>query len=167
MIDVPLQLEIEQFLYREARLMDEGRLHEWLELFSDDLRYWVPIRETLQNNPEGIYDENEIAVAHMDDDKRSLTLRVKRLDTGLAHAETPASRVRHMIANVEVERLEDSRLLARSNFLIFQGRREHSEFLFSGKREDTLVLEDGSWRITRRKVLLDHTVLPRAISIFF
>ncbi len=36
--------EVEQFLYREARLLDERRFHEWLELFADDVRYWMPVR---------------------------------------------------------------------------------------------------------------------------
>jgi 3-phenylpropionate/cinnamic acid dioxygenase small subunit len=36
--------EVEQFLYREARLLDERRFHEWLELFTDDVRYWMPVR---------------------------------------------------------------------------------------------------------------------------
>ena len=36
--------EVEQFLYREARLLDERRFHEWLELFTEDVRYWMATR---------------------------------------------------------------------------------------------------------------------------
>ena len=41
-----LTFEAEEFLYREASLLDERRLDEWLELVSDDIHYWMPIRRT-------------------------------------------------------------------------------------------------------------------------
>jgi 3-phenylpropionate/cinnamic acid dioxygenase small subunit len=40
----PIIREVEQFLYREARLLDERRFHEWLLLFTEDVRYWMPVR---------------------------------------------------------------------------------------------------------------------------
>src|SRR5713226_8673687 len=95
--------EVEQFLYREARLLDDRRFHEWLELLTDDVHYWVPIRETMQQQPDGFHPEDELAVSYMDDNKEFLTMRIARLDTGLAHAETPPSRTRHLITNVEIE----------------------------------------------------------------
>ncbi len=36
--------EIEQFLYREARLLDDRKLHDWLDMLTDDIRYWMPVR---------------------------------------------------------------------------------------------------------------------------
>ena len=166
--DRDLRIEVEQLLYREARLLDSGRFHEWLELFTDDVRYWVPIRESVMGNPAGIPSESEMAAPHIDDDKASLTLRVKRLDTGMAWAELPPSRIRHFITNVEVEIDPSSdEITAFSNFLIYQGRRESSEYMFSGRREDSLRRVDAEWRIWRRKVVLDHTVLPRSLSVFF
>jgi dibenzofuran dioxygenase beta subunit len=167
-IDWQTQVEVEQFLYREARLLDAGQFEAWLELFADEVRYWVPIRESTETGAGEFPAPEAIAVAHIDDDRRGLELRVQRLRTGMAHAETPPSRVRHLIANVEVEPLDGAgRVLARSNFLIFQGRREHAEFLFSGRREDELRRLDAGWRIARRFVFLDHTILPRSISVFF
>ncbi|MPZ14634.1 MAG: 3-phenylpropionate/cinnamic acid dioxygenase subunit beta [Chloroflexi bacterium] len=162
-----LQYEVEQFLYREARVLDEGRFHDWLELFTDDVRYWMPVRETLQQHPEGTYPEGQRAVALIDDDKRFLALRVARLDTGVAHAETPPSRTRHLITNVEIEDAGGEEINAHSNFLIFQGRREKSDYLFVGRREDRLRRVAGGWKIARRKIVLDQTVLPRGLSIFF
>ncbi len=167
-IDRDVRSEIEQWLYREARLLDSGRFHEWLELFTDDVRYWVPIRESVMGNPEGIPGEDEVATPHIDDDKTNLGLRVKRLDTGMAWAEVPISRTRHFITNVEVEADPvTGELTAYSNFLVYQGRRESSEYTFSGRREDRFRRVDGEWKISRRKVVLDHTVLPRSISVFF
>lgn len=166
-VDRELRDEVEQFLYREARLLDTGRFHEWLELFTDDVRYWVPIRETVMGSPEGIPADDEMAAPHIDEDKATLALRVKRFDTGMAWAEVPVSRTRHFITNVEVEADPAGAVTAYSNFLLYQGRRETSEYQFSGRREDRLCRVDGEWKIRRRKVVLDHTVLPRSISVFF
>ena len=165
--DRDLHYEVEQFLYREARLLDDGQLHEWLDLFTEDARYWMPSRLTMQHRREGIYEEEEFAVALIRDDKDFLTKRVRRLDTGLAHAETPPSRTRHLITNVEVVESAGDEVTAHSNFVVFQGRRDRMSYQFYGKREDRLRRVDGDWRIARRKVVLDHVVLPRGLSVLF
>jgi dibenzofuran dioxygenase subunit beta len=162
-----LQHEIEQFLYDEAELLDDGRFYDWLELFTDDTRYWLPVRETLQDRRDGLHPEGPPTVALMDDDKMFLTKRVKRLDTGLAHAETPPSRTRRFISNVRIREQPDGELVVRSNFLIYQARQEQTDYQFFGQREDRLRKTGGTWRIAQRKIVLDHTVLPRAISTFF
>ena len=118
---------VEQFLYREARLLDERRFHDWLELFTDDLRYWMPVRTS--RYPKGsraivILDEDryveELAqegeLALLDETKQSLSRRVARLDTGMAWAEGPAL-AHHLITNIEVEAgSTDARLTVYSNF---------------------------------------------------
>jgi 3-phenylpropionate/cinnamic acid dioxygenase small subunit len=160
--------EVEQFLYREARLLDEERLHEWLDLFTEDARYFMPVRQTIQGRPAGVYEEDEFAVALIRDDKEFLTKRVLRLDSGLAHAETPPSRTRHLITNVEViVDGADDEVIVHSNFVLFQGRRDRMSYQFYGKREDRLRRVDGAWKIAQRKVVLDHVVLPRGLSVLF
>ena len=62
-VDRELHFEIEQFLYREARLLDDGRFHDWLALFTDDARYFVPVRQAIQQRSEGFREEDEFAVA--------------------------------------------------------------------------------------------------------
>ena len=88
--------EIEQFLYREARLLDDRQFHQWLDLFTDDIRYWIPlrsnrypaiskaisIRDGSRYEEEDISKENELAI--MDETKDSLERRIARLDTGMA-----------------------------------------------------------------------------------
>ena len=165
--DVQLQIEIEQFLYREARLLDDHEYEAWLDLFAEDTRYWVPIRETRLGPPDAKGADEPLAVPHIDEDKGGLRERVQRLLSGLAHAETPPSRTGHQIGNVEVYPRDQQEVAVYSRFMVFQGRRERSDFLFTGRREDVLRRVDGEWRIARRKVLLDHTVLPRAITVFF
>lgn len=167
--DRDLHYEVEQFLFHEAGLLDEGRFHEWLDLFTEDARYWVPVRESVQGGAESFQSEGSYTVTYMNDDKAFLAQRVKRLDTGLAHAETPPSRTRHYITNVRVHVDEEGEeeITAHSNFQVFQGRRERSDYQFFGRREDRLRRVDGQWRIAHRKVFLEHAVLPRGVSIFF
>jgi len=166
-IDRELHYEIEQFLYREATLLDQGRLYEWLDLFTEDTRYWMPVRETIQGQEDELNSEEDLAVALFDDDKEFLIMRVKRLDTGLAHAEQPRSRTRHLITNVQAQSDESGELVVHSNLLVFQGRLEHSDHTFFGRREDRLRHVDGQWKIAERKIFLDHTLLSRSLSILF
>jgi dibenzofuran dioxygenase beta subunit len=163
---VELQHEIEQFLYREARLLDEQRFEEWLGLFTEDTRYWIPIRETAADLPAGVPSDDAIAVAHIDDDRAHLKMRVDRLGTRLAHAEIPPSRTRRLIANVEITEGTGDELTVASNFIVYQARKERSEFLIVGKREDRLRRGGSGWLIARRKVVLEQTVLPRSLSVF-
>ncbi len=161
-----LQHEIEQLLYHEARLLDEMRLHEWLDLFTDDATYCMPTREVVQG--QGWVAPTEGAFQVIDDDKQTLELRVKRLDTGMAHVEIPASLTQRLITNVQVERSDrEDEIVVQSNFLIYTVRHEVHQNAFVGKRTDRLRSVDGDWRIARREIILAQPVLPRAISIFF
>ncbi len=167
LVNRELHYEVEQFLYREARLLDEGRLHEWLDLLTDDVRYYIPTRQTMQHRREGTFAEDEYSVAIIRDDKEFLKKRVGRLDTGLAHAETPPSRTRHLITNVEVVDDGGDEITVYSNFVVYQGRRDRLASEYYGKREDRLRRVDGEWKIARRKVVLDHTILPTGLSVLF
>jgi 3-phenylpropionate/cinnamic acid dioxygenase small subunit len=162
-----LRQEVETFLFEEARLLDKWRLQEWLDLFTEDARYWLPMRETLAPS-EPPPELGDLAYALLDEDKSSLEVRVKRLETGLAHVEEPRSLTRHLVSNVLVSPGErDDEVIAESNFIVHQVHRQRHEYTYVGSREDVLRRVDGSWKIACRKVYLDQLVLPRAISIFF
>jgi benzoate/toluate 1,2-dioxygenase beta subunit len=134
-------------LTREARLIDEGRFNHWLELFSDDCLYWVPV------SPGGGDPETE--VSHAFDDRRRLTDRVYWLRTGLAYSQIPASRTRRVIGNVDVlEFAADSRLV-RSNFVVHEFRAGVTK-VYAGWYSHTLVKAGQDWRIKVKRVnLLD------------
>lgn len=158
--------EVEQFLYREARLLDTWRLREWLALFTDDTRYLIPIRETLPMSPEGLHPLDQVAVHHVDEDRAGLELRVRRIETGRAHAEEPRTRSRRFVSNVEVLEAVGEEATVHSNLLLFQGRHDLSELLVSCGREDRLRRVNGDLRIASRLVRLDHTVLARPLTQF-
>lgn len=160
-----LRRDIEDFLYREAKLLDEQRFAEWLALFTDDVRYWMPITETREVGQPRDHVPGEWSL--MEDDSRFLAKRMERLAGGLAHAEQPRSRTRRFISNVLVTPGPNGDVVAESNFLVFQSRRGNSEQFFVGSRRDRIVPTGPEWKIAERTILLDHRVLPRAVSIFF
>lgn len=164
-VDAALQHRVEQFLYREVRLLSELRLEEWLELFTDDARYWMPARETVDGQPDAVAADGEMAF--FDDDKPFLAARIERLCSSLAHAEQPPSRMRYFVSNVEIEEADDNELDVRCNLLVYQSRLERTEVLYVGRREDRLRPEGETWRIALRRVILDQTLIPRTMSTFF
>lgn len=173
--------EVEQFLYREARMLDDRRFHEWLTLFTDDVRYWMASRTNRYPKSskaisildpdryveDDIGREDELAI--LDETKETLTGRVARLDTGMAWAEDPPSRTRHMISNIEVEAGDaDTELRVYSNFIVYRSRAETEQDFYVGARQDVLRRVDGEWKIAHRKLILDQNVmLAKNVSIFF
>ncbi len=165
MVSVALQHRVEQFLYREVRLLSELRLEEWLDLFTDDVRYWMPARETVDGRADAVSADGEMA--YFDDDKGFLAARIERLRSSLAHAEQPPSRMRYFISNVEIFDVSDEELDVRCNLLVYQSRLERTEVMYVGRREDRLRRHGRQWRIARRKIILDQTLVPRTMSTFF
>jgi 3-phenylpropionate/cinnamic acid dioxygenase small subunit len=163
-MNIELHHEIQQFLIREARLIDEGRFDEWLGLFTDNAHYLM-----LGSACRDQASAEETRLALIQDDRQGLDLRVRRLSTGTAHAEQPPSRTRHLITNVEVEEgARDNEVRVFSNFLLHKSRLEREEETFVGRREDLLLRENGGWKIASRKIVLDHNVIPgKSLSVFF
>jgi 3-phenylpropionate/cinnamic acid dioxygenase small subunit len=166
--------EVEDFLYREAELLDERRYQEWLDLFTEDARYWMPMR---RNVPAGASDREFTRegtdVNWFDEGKETLTRRVQQILTGVHWAEEPPSRICHMISNVQVLRASPAgsaptEVAAKSRFLVYRNRVETDTDVLVGKREDLLRRVNGDWRIARRKVILDQSVLlAKNLTMFF
>ena len=173
--------QVEQFLYREARLLDSRQFRRWIDLLADDLRYWIPMRSNRYSAASksisildgSRYEEDDLSKesdqAFMDEDKGSLRRRVDRLDTGMAWAEDPPSRTRHLISNVEVELGErESEVKVYSNFIMYRSRGETEEDFYVGSREDVLRNADGSWQLASRKIVFEQNVLSaKNLSNFF
>ena len=180
MFDADLIRGVEQFLYREARLLDDRRFHDWLRLFTDDVHYSMVSRTNRyprSSKAIAILDADRYAdedlgadeLGLFDEDIRTLTARVARLDTGMAWAEDPPSRTRHMITNIEIAPdASDAALTVRSNFIVYRSRGETEQDFYVGAREDRLRRVDGAWKIVNRRMVLDQNVLTaKNLSIFF
>ena len=89
-----------QFYIREAWILDERRFREWLDLFTEDVFYFMPRRLNVHRHET----ERELTpvgdLAIFDDDKTYLTMRIERLETGMAWGEDPPSRTRHLVGNL-------------------------------------------------------------------
>ena len=173
--------EVEQFLYREARLLDERRFHEWLELLTDDVHYWMGSRSNRYPktskaiailDPER-YVEDDLTkadeLAILDETRETLGGRIARLDTGMAWAEDPPSRTRHLITNIEVEPGDTAtEVKVHSNFMVYRSRAETEQDFYVGARQDVLRRVAGAWKLAGRRITLDQNVLlAKNVSILF
>ncbi|MBN33894.1 MAG: benzene 1,2-dioxygenase [Rhodospirillaceae bacterium] len=164
-----LQHQIESFLFHEAELLDDRLFDDWLDLFTDETSYVVPIRRNVdyKNAERAVGAPDELA--HFDDDRTTLGYRVARLKSEVDWSEQPATRTRRIIGNVRVAPQSDGSRKVRSNFILYANRLETRTHVFAGERHDRLVAdEQGDWRIADRRVLLDQSViLAPSLSVLF
>jgi len=154
-----LLFEVEEFLKHEASLLDERRYNDWLELIAEDIHYWMPVRRTVMaaNIEEEFTRPGE--VAFIDDNRMYLEMRIKRLLVGSAWAENPPSRTRHFITNVRVTAIDGDEITVSSNFHLYRTRLESEEDSWIGRREDVLRRNGNSFKLARRHVFIDQTVI--------
>lgn len=165
--------EIEDFLYREADLLDERRYDEWLNLFADDLTYWMPMRKNVgwEDRDKDITDEDDTAWIH--EDKATLAKRVAQIKTGIHWAEEPLSRISHLITNIRLAEPEDSlanksELTVKCRFFIYRNRLETETDFLVGRRHDVLRRTNGALKFARRKIILEQSVLmAKNLTAFF
>jgi 3-phenylpropionate/cinnamic acid dioxygenase small subunit len=169
-----LQREIEEFLYGEAELLDARRFDEWLALFTDDARYWMPMRRNVPHDELAREFTREGSdVNWFDEGKDTLGRRVAQIQTGIHWAEEPPSRICHMISNVQVvtavaPSASSGEVTVKSRFLVYRNRVETETDFLVGKREDLLRRVNGGWQIARRKIVLDQNVLlAKNLTVFF
>lgn len=166
-----LQLDVERFLFEEAAMLDRHEYRDWLSLFADDLVYLMPVTTNYHEQAAGRPPPPGPQAFHFHDDLRTLTQRVKRLETGKGWAEMPPSRTRRMISNVLLEPAElEGEWNVACNFLVYRSRLERQVDLFVGSRIDRLRPDPGGtpWKIARRDLTLDQaTLAANNLSIFF
>ena len=164
-VSTSLRQRMETFLYREARLLDERRVVDWLRLCTEDIHYVIPTRKSVvssrPNYERPVAEEFDVNYFHVDDRRAELEIRIGRLTTSAAWAEDPPSRTTRMITNVEVEPGgSDSQHLVRSCVLLQRLRDDHASTVVIYRREDQVRETDDGLRLAGRRVLLDHTIWP-------
>ncbi len=151
-----MRLLVEDFLFMEARLLDEWRLDEWLELMTEDIRYEVPTTDVHEDDPD--------ALKIISDDAKRLQQRVEQLLGNAMWCENPRSRTRRIIGNVCVLGEQGEVLDVAANFVIYRFGNYRSD-TFVGRYEYRLVREVERFKIRRRLVLLDHESLIEQAKI--
>ncbi|HLI81912.1 MAG TPA: 3-phenylpropionate/cinnamic acid dioxygenase subunit beta [Candidatus Binataceae bacterium] len=165
-----LQQEIEQFLYHESRVLDERRFEEWYALLADDIHYFMPTRYNRLKREADKEFSGPNDAAFFDEDKRSLAQRIRRLNTGMAWAEDPPSRTRHMVSNVVVRPRGNEEYEVDCYFMVYRSRLEREVEMFVGMRHDILRRANNAagFMIAGRTIILDQAVLmARNLSFFF
>jgi len=172
LVDPRFERECTAFLCREAELLDAWKLREWLDLLSPDVDYRIPVRTTRMKKDGNGFSRTSYLLA---EDLSSLKLRVKRLESDYAWSANPRTRTRHMIANIRVARHRtdgdasaDDQWSVASNIAVYCHRGDEPQpVVLTGERQDVLVKPGDEWKLRRRLVLLDSTVLGMdGFSIF-
>lgn len=146
-----LQHQVEQFLYHEAKLLENRRFDEWLALLTRDITYWVPnARED-----SDLSDEAMISYEGYDE----LRARTVRLQHPLNPTQKPPPRTRHFITNVCAETDDTGDLHVQCNLLVYVSK-DGKVVHHPGASEYRLREEDGAWRIAFKKVYLITNDLP-------
>ncbi len=134
--------EIEDFLYHEAELLDERRYEEWLELFTDDGIFWIPL-------DAGSDPKREPSILY--DDKHARMARVHQLVHQPHYSQMPPSRTVHAITNVRVGAGEpDGRVPVRCNLAVTELRSGGPRAIQFGLGNQRTLAADCHYRLSRR-----------------
>jgi benzoate/toluate 1,2-dioxygenase beta subunit len=117
--DIDLQRAVEQFLFREARVIDANDYKTWMAMWSDECMYWVP------SNDDDSDPQKKVALIY--DDRKQIEDRVWRLSGMHAHAQRPKSRLSRVISNIEVEEKGDE-IVVNSVFMLCEIRKNETRF---------------------------------------
>ena len=144
--------EVTQFIYREARLQDEHQYDAWESLWTDDGVYWVPA------NGDDIDPEQKMSILY--DNRSRIALRIRQYHTGKRYSQTPQSRLRRLVSNVEIVADDGTEIRAAANARVFESH-ARGDTLWASRNEYTLRREGDGLRMTRKKVMLvnNHSAL--------
>lgn len=156
-----LRLEVEDFLYAEAALLDAWRLDDWFGLFTHDGTYVVPATDARDGDPRE-------TLTLIDDDHLRLHWRVERLKSRHAHREFPYSRTRRLITNVRITDVRSDEIRVEATVLLYRFRYGRAD-TFIGRYVHTLVRDSQGFRIRHRRAELDMEALSPngAVSMIF
>ena len=179
MSPLELQHRVEQFYYREARLLDNREYQQWFALIHPEISYSMPGRSnpmvdnrergqesmiSVERELEGVESEG---LPYRDENYAVLWVRVDRSYKMNSWAENPPARTRRIIGNVEILDAGDESLKVLSNFHLFYARPGLKDFFYAGQLRDQLVASRDGFQIKRREIVMDiSTVNVQTLGIF-
>ena len=160
-MDATTERELFDFIAHEARLIDARRFDEWLALFADNGRYWVPLQGAAQT-------EGAAHNALADEDRLLLTLRIERLKNPRAHSQHPPSHCQHVLQQPTLAHADDDvgRYELNTPFLYIESRGERQLMLAGTVRHRLVRLGDGLRIELKRVDLLNADAALPAIQLF-
>lgn len=179
-VSLELQHRVEQWYYREARLLDGRRYRSWLALCSEQIEYIMPARGNplVDNEQRGeeimISVDRELEGVESDgnpirnESHIYLMLRVERSYKPNSWAENPPARTRRMVGNIEISEVTHTRIAVLSNFHLFYARPGSPNLIYAGQRRDRLSRNGDDFRILRREVIMDMADIEwPTLGLFF
>lgn len=163
-----LLAEINRFYNREARLLDDERYDDWYETLADDLFYWLPLRESrFRRDVRGEISPDNMAM--FDECKADIAVRIGRINSRTVWTEDPPTRHVYMISNLEAFETDTAGTYeVHTVFAQYRNRVEHDESTLFGRRRDIIRATAGGFELSRRLILLQHSVLlTKNLSVFF
>lgn len=140
-----LHHRVSQFIFHEARLLDERRFAEWNALFLDDGLYWAP---ATPGQPDPYHH-----VSLIFDDQLLRKVRIARYESPVAFSLQPFPRTAHLVSNVMIDSHDPAsgEVAATSRFLMIEYRRD-GQAIYGGACRHELVDRNGAFRIRMKKV---------------
>jgi len=154
--------DIQAFLYREARLLDDRQWDEWLACYRQDAEFWMPAwddDDQLTRDPEA-----EISLIYYPN-REGLEDRVYRIKTERSGASTPEPRTTHQITNLEVLKEEGDTVELRFNWHTLSHRYKKTDSYF-GSAFYTLDVSGETPLITRKVVQLNNDYIHQVIDVY-
>ncbi|MBV1906357.1 MAG: aromatic-ring-hydroxylating dioxygenase subunit beta [Pseudomonadales bacterium] len=136
--------QVKNFLFEEARLMDENNYLGWLELFDSECSYWIP------SNKEDYDPAQHVSILYCD--RSMLEHHIQRLVDGKAFAQIPKSRTQRLVSNVLATQ-KNNIVTVTSSFIVTEVR-GHQQHIHGGRSEYQLKENDSSYLIQKKKVIL-------------
>jgi p-cumate 2,3-dioxygenase beta subunit len=150
-LNLPSRSTVEEFIYHEAELLDQWKLLEWAELYTDDARYDIASLDS----EDPLAADAATSLFVLSDDKMRITSRAKRLLKKTAHAEYPHSKTRHITSNVRIGTPSGAELPVRANFVVYRTKGDRT-VQFMGEAHYVLVVDaGGGLKIRRKRINLD------------
>ena len=156
----PSRAELRALVYREARLIDEGALDEWYDLFTDDALYWMPLKRGQR--------EDEVYNALFHEDKLMLKVRIERLKDPNAFSQAPPSHCQHVLQRPEIDGFDADagRFSTRTPFVYVESQLD-DQFMLAGAAHHEVVASNDALRIRRKRIeLLNREAALPSIQLF-
>jgi benzoate/toluate 1,2-dioxygenase beta subunit len=149
-----MSAEVQAFVLREARLLDERRFADWLALFEEDGIYWVP------GQPDQASPHEALSIVY--EPRALLALRVERLISAEPHVQSPPTRTVHQVSGIEVDDLN-----VRSALIVAEWRSGESRWLAARVQHRLRRTPSGLRIVLKRVDLIDSEAPHRAIAVPF
>ena len=153
--------QVQAFLFREARLLDDNQFEEWLECYAPDAEYWVPSWDddnTLTSNPQ-----NEISLIYYPT-RSGLEDRIFRIKTERSAASMPEPRTGHNLSNIEIVSQDGDLVTVRFNWFNLSYR-YHTTDSYFGHSVYTIDFSGAQPQIKKKYVVIKNDYIHHVIDV--